>query len=310
MDNKFDTSSINNPEAMQEKNNQGVDIHTMSKYTWANAPLDWHNFFSIAIWVGVAFLAVQIIFYTVLSFGTGILAQIVTWIYMGGIFSVHLILAINLRGFRPIAYRMLWISWELDILLYLLAIMLNLSEGTGVNTDDISSLVAVLIGGLPNIIYYRNRKSLFYSRPEDFAHLETIQFPCEVTGGNTNDESVTKQTSAASEEMKESDKQKCKHCGSILVEGASFCNICGEPVEDNEKEQVYLKDAEASREEILDPCRKVEEKTEKKANNNTNMNIDLTDHQLDQVYKWKALLDDGIITQSEFDEKKKEILKF
>ena len=35
---------------------------------------------------------------------------------------------------------------------------------------------------------------------------------------------------------------------------------------------------------------------------------ELTEHDIEQIRKWKTLLDEGIITQNELDEKKKEIL--
>lgn len=68
----------------------------------------------------------------------------------------------------------------------------------------------------------------------------------------------------------------CSSCGAAAIEGAGYCNICGKRLIDEIEEIV--------------------------------VGQQLSDTDMDQIRKWKQLLDERIISSEEFENKKKEIL--
>ncbi len=104
---------------------------------------------------------------------------------------------------------------------------------------------------------------------------------------------------------------KCPHCGAAIVKDATFCNMCGESLEsksESENTTQYGIDETPKVKEIQSIHETIKETPAKPEEEKPYSERELTDHTVDQVKRWKKLLDDGIITQDEFIQKKKELL--
>lgn len=86
------------------------------------------------------------------------------------------------------------------------------------------------------------------------------------------------------------EKRKCPSCGAKLKDDYIFCNKCGYDMKENHLTTMEKKIQTDISEKTTESVRAISSDT------------------IDTMRKWKSLLDDGIVTEEEFDSVKKKIL--
>ncbi len=151
---------------------------------------------------------------------------------------IFLILAFcESRNLKPLGYKFIHIMLPLEV------ISNAYSFNSSAYESEIMLLLLSLIWWLPNAIYFKKRKSLFYEESpvirysEKYGIKEDDNKPSKNNKENTASEPLVIQSEDLSEDkgdimdkpekITESEFKICKKCGERIAESSAFCSKCG-----------------------------------------------------------------------------------
>jgi uncharacterized membrane protein YvbJ len=99
---------------------------------------------------------------------------------------------------------------------------------------------------------------------------------------------------------------KCSNCGSALSQDSKFCMRCGSPVPEKAEPETVKKKTQPDASELKCPSCGSALSQDSKFCSRCGFRVpEVSEKTADQIKKLKQLLDDGVLTQQEFDDKKK-----
>lgn len=166
---------------------------------------------------------------------------------------------------------------------------------------DYVYIIVVGLWTLFNYIYFGKNISFFdkeiWGRTCTLDEYEDVK-----TKSNTFTEHVTEAENTLQTKY-------CRKCGAPIVTGASFCNKCGDSISEGQKKDNVgesILNIVDEKELVLEVEHTEIEKPKESILKTQVSKLD--DDMMDQLRKWKSLLDEGIINEEEFENKKKDIL--
>lgn len=164
-------------------------------------------------------------------------------------FCIFLILAFcESRNLKPLGYKFIHIMLPLEV------ISNAYSFNSPAYESEITLLLLSLIWWLPNAVYFKKRKSLFYDEPpvirysEKYGTKEDDNKPCTNNKENTTSEPLVIRSEYLSEDkgdimdkpekITKSEFKICKKCGEKLPESATFCSKCGKRICTKERKPI------------------------------------------------------------------------
>ena len=180
-----------------------------SKFTWADAPLKWHEFYSWFLWIQLVLGIINFVSNTlqnITDLENTEFQNVIYLDYTTGIISIALgiLLALNLKNFEPIAYKLLWLYYifliAVQILAFVIICFLIPDVAWQQTSTTIGGIIGILVWAIPILIYYWHRKSLFYTTQSEIEYYWGIKtFPA----------------------------RSCNECDEKILRNGNYCTYCG-----------------------------------------------------------------------------------